>query len=88
MAAGLPGRHGHPPWQGQFTGGAVESPLPNVSGTCTSRTLDLAVDFIFSLIIFFWAQADGLPKEEILPLSVEKQAAHGGVEPGCALIIG
>jgi amino acid transporter len=61
-------------WQGQFSGGAV---APPVNTGHLPFGLDMAVVAVFSLIIFYWAQASRLPKEEMM-LLVEKQAAlHG-----------
>jgi hypothetical protein len=42
--------------------------------------IDMLVVAVFSLVIFFWAQATKLPRDE-MQLLVEKQAAHGGVDP-------
>ncbi len=64
-------------WQGGFSGGAVLSPLPTGH---LHFGIDMLVVAIFSLVIFFWAQATRLPKAEMLAL-VEKQAAHGAVDP-------
>jgi amino acid transporter len=61
-------------WQGQFAGGAVLAPLN------TNRIplwTDIGVVAVFSLIIYFWAQATKLPREEMLVL-VDKQS---GIEP-------
>ncbi|HUA41828.1 MAG TPA: APC family permease [Streptosporangiaceae bacterium] len=65
-------------WQGGFTGGAVAPPVPTGH---LHFGIDMLVVAIFSLIIYYWAQATKLPKEEML-LLVEKQAAHGGVDAG------
>jgi amino acid transporter len=62
-------------WQGQFSGGAVLAPLN------TGRIpfwWDMVVVAVFSLVIYFWAQAVKLPREEMLRL-VEAQS---GEEPG------
>jgi amino acid transporter len=64
-------------WQGQFSGGAVKGPLNTGH---LHFGIDMLVVAIFSLVIYYWAQATKLPKEEML-LLVEKQAAHGGVDP-------
>jgi len=64
-------------WQGQFTGGAVKDPLPTGH---LHFGIDMLVVAVFSLVIFFWAQATKLPRDE-MQLLVEKQAAHGGVDP-------
>jgi amino acid transporter len=64
-------------WQGQFSGGAVKAP---VNTGHLHFGIDMLVVAIFSLIIFFWAQATRLPREEMM-LLVEKQSAQGGVDP-------
>jgi amino acid transporter len=57
-------------WQGQYSGGAVKSPV-------NTGNIPLWWDIVavagFSLIIYFWAQAVRLPREEML-LLVEKQS--------------
>ncbi|HTZ91993.1 MAG TPA: APC family permease [Streptosporangiaceae bacterium] len=63
-------------WQGQFSGGATLAPLNTGH---LHFGIDMLVVAIFSLVIYYWAQAVKLPKEEMLVL-VEKQAAHGGVD--------
>jgi amino acid transporter len=48
-------------WQGQYSGGAVLSPLN------TSRIpfwWDMVIVAVFSLVIFYWAMATKLPREE------------------------
>jgi amino acid transporter len=64
-------------WQGQFSGGAVKGPLNTGH---LHFGIDMLVVALFSLGIYYWAQATKLPKEEML-LLVEKQAAHGGADP-------
>jgi len=64
-------------WQGQFSGGAVKAP---VNTGHLHFGIDMLVVAVFSLVIFFWAQATKLPRDE-MQLLVEKQAAHGGVDP-------
>jgi len=63
-------------WLGTFGGGAVKAPVP--TGTLHFG-VDMLVVAVFSLIIYYWAQATKLPKEEML-LLVDKQAAHGGTD--------
>jgi amino acid transporter len=65
-------------WQGQFSGGAVAAP---VNTGHLAFGIDMLVVAIFSLVIYYWAQAVKLPREEMM-LLVEKQAAHGGVDAG------
>jgi amino acid transporter len=64
-------------WQGQFSGGAVKGPLNTGH---LHFGIDMLVVAIFSLVIYYWAQATKLPREEML-LLVEKQSAHGAVDP-------
>ena len=63
-------------WQGTFTGGAVKPPLP-------TGNIPFGWDFLavagFSLIIYYWALAVRLPKEEVLALA-ERQSAHGAAD--------
>jgi amino acid transporter len=63
-------------WQGTFAGGAVKAPLP-------TGNIPFGWDFLavagFSLIIYYWAQAVKLSKEEVLALA-DAQGAQGGVE--------
>jgi len=65
-------------WQGDkiFTGGAVKPPLP-------TGNIPFGWDFLavagFSLIIYFWAMATRLPREEVINL-VERQAEHGAAD--------
>jgi amino acid transporter len=61
-------------WQGQFSGGAVKSP---VNTGHIPFWVDLGVVAVFSLVIYYWAMATKLPKEEMLDL-VERQS---GIEP-------
>jgi amino acid transporter len=63
-------------WQGQFSGGAVAAPVN------TNRIpfgWDMLVVAAFSLIIYYWAQATRLPRDEMLNL-VERQSGEH-VEP-------
>ncbi len=58
-------------WQGQYSGGAVAAPVN------TGRIhfwWDMLAVAVFSLIIYYWAQAVRLPREEMLNL-VSRQAA-------------
>jgi amino acid transporter len=64
-------------WQGQFSGGAVAAPLN------TGRIpfwWDMVIVAVFSLAIYYWAQAVKLPREEMLNL-VSRQAAEPVTEP-------
>ena len=61
-------------WQGQYAGGAIKAPLN------TNRIpfwWDMVVVAVFSLVIYYWAMATRLPREEMLRL-VEAQS---GIEP-------
>jgi amino acid transporter len=60
-------------WQGQYSGGAVAAP---VNTGHIPFWIDMLVVAAFSLVIYYWAQAVKLPKEEMLNL-VERQSAHG-----------
>jgi amino acid transporter len=52
-------------WQGQFSGGAVAAP---VNTNNIPFWWDMVVVAGFSLIIYYWAQATRLPREEMLNL--------------------
>jgi amino acid transporter len=61
-------------WQGQYSGGAVAAPLN------TNRIglwYDMLIVAAFSLVIYFWAMYQRLPREEMLKLV----GAQSGVEP-------
>jgi amino acid transporter len=61
-------------WQGQYSGGGVKAPVN------TNRIpfwWDMVVVAVFSLVIYYWAMATRLPREEMLRL-VEAQS---GIEP-------
>jgi amino acid transporter len=60
-------------WQGQYSGGAELAPL-NTNNIPFG--LDFAVVAVFSLVIYYWAMATRLPKEEMM-LLVDQQAEHG-----------
>jgi amino acid transporter len=60
-------------WQGQFSGGAEAAPVN------TNRIpfwWDMVIVAAFCLVIYYWAMATRLPREEMLYL-VDRQAAHG-----------
>jgi amino acid transporter len=61
-------------WQGQFSGGAVSAP---VNTNNIPFWWDMVIVAAFSLVIYFWAMATRLPREEMLNL-VERQS---GEEP-------
>ena len=60
-------------WQGQYDGGAV---APPVNTGNIPFWWDMLIVAVFGLIIYYWAMATKLPREEMLNL-VERQAAHG-----------
>jgi amino acid transporter len=60
-------------WQGQYDGGAV---APPVNTGNIPFWWDMLIVAVFGLIIYYWAMATKLPREEMLAL-VERQAAHG-----------
>jgi len=61
-------------WQGQFSGGAVAAP---VNTNNIPFWWDMVIVAAFSLIIYFWAMATRLPKEEMANLV----ARQSGEEP-------
>jgi amino acid transporter len=70
-------------WQGQFSGGAVAPPL---NTNKIPFWWDMVTVAVFSLVIYYWALAARLPREQMLGL-VEQQSAetredqHLGVLP-------
>ena len=58
-------------WQGQFSGGAVKAPI---NTNHIPFGWDMLVVAAFALVIYYWARAVRLPREEMLAL-VERQAA-------------
>ena len=58
-------------WQGQF-GPDNTNRIP--------FWWDMLIVIAFSLAIYFWAMATGLPREEMLNL-INRQAEHGPAEP-------
>ena len=60
-------------WQGQYDGGAV---APPVNTGNIPFWWDMLIVAVFGLIIYYWAMATRLPREEMLNL-VERQGAHG-----------
>ena len=66
-------------WLGQFSGGAVAAPVN------TNRIpfwWDMVVVAAFSLIIYYWAQATKLPREEMLNLVERQSGEHAEPLPG------
>jgi amino acid transporter len=67
-------------WLGQYSGGAVKSP---VNTNTIPFWWDMVVVALFSLAIYYWAQATRLPREEMLAL-VERQSAPEPEETAAA----
>jgi amino acid transporter len=63
-------------WQGQYAGGAVAAPLNTGH---IPFWWDMLVVAVFSLVIYYWAMAVRLPRQEMLNL-VERQAGEGPEE--------
>jgi amino acid transporter len=64
-------------WLGQYSGGGVKAP---VNTNTIPFWWDMVVIAGFSLVVYYWAMATRLPREEMLNL-VERQAEHGPAEP-------
>jgi amino acid transporter len=66
-------------WQGQFSGAPSSDthPLPPTNTGHIPFWVDMGVVAAFSLVIYYWAMATRLPREEVLNL-VERQS---GIEP-------
>jgi amino acid transporter len=62
-------------WQGQFSGQSSKTPLPPTNTNAIPFWWDMVVLAVFSLIIFFWAQAVKLPRQEMLDLVARQSAA-------------
>ena len=60
-------------WQGQYDGGAEAPPLNTGN---IPFWWDMLIVAVFGLVIYFWAMATRLPREEMLYL-VERQGMHG-----------
>jgi amino acid transporter len=63
-------------WQGQYAGGAVAPPLNTGH---IPFWWDMVIVAAFSLVIYYWAMAVKLPRQEMLNL-VERQAGEGPEE--------
>ncbi len=70
-------------WQGQFNGGAVKPP---VNTGHLPFGWDMLVVAVFSLLIFHWARASRLSREEMMLLAEKQAALHG--EPAEAAAAG
>jgi hypothetical protein len=65
-------------WLGQFPDNAVSpAGAPPVNTNHIPFGLDMLVVAVFSLVIYYWAQATKLPREEMLKL-VELQSVRMG----------
>ena len=65
-------------WQGQYSGGGVAAPV-NTSNI--PFWWDLLVVAGFSLIIYYWAQATRLPRQEMLNLVNRQAGENAGASP-------
>jgi hypothetical protein len=63
-------------WQGQYSGGAVASP---VNTNAIPFWWDVVIVAAFSLAIYYWAMATKLPRAEMLKLVGLQSAEH---DPG------
>ena len=70
MAAGVADRHGH-----HLLAGPVGGPGALNTGNIPFWW-DMLIVAVFGLVIYYWAMATRLPREEMLDL-VERQGAHG-----------
>src|SRR5215470_7547701 len=59
-------------WQGQFSGGAVAAP---VNTNNIPFWWDMLIVAVFCLVIYYWAMATSLPREEMVNL-IDRQAEH------------
>ena len=66
-------------WQGQFPTPSTPAALPPTNTFNIPFWWDIVVVAVFSIIIYYWAMATKLPREEMMDL-VERQAAHGPEE--------
>jgi amino acid transporter len=55
-------------WLGQYSGQSSKTPLPPTNTNTIPLWWDLAAVAVFSLVIYLWAQAVRLPREEMLGL--------------------
>jgi amino acid transporter len=65
-------------WQGQFSGPAGPKPLPPTNTGHIPFWADMGVVFVFSIVIFFWAQYSKLSREQVLDLASRQS---GGDDP-------
>jgi amino acid transporter len=67
-------------WLGQYSGQSSATPLNPTNSGLIPLWWDLVVVGVFSLVIFFWANAVKLPRDEMLEL-VNAQSAEHDVPP-------
>jgi amino acid transporter len=65
-------------WQGQYSGGAVAAPVNTGN---IPFWIDMLVVAGFSLVIYYWAQAVRLPREEMMNLVERQSAEHVELPP-------
>jgi amino acid transporter len=63
-------------WLGQYSGSSDEHPLPPTNTFTIPFWWDMLIVAAFSVVIYYWAMATKLPREEMLDL-VNRQASHG-----------
>jgi hypothetical protein len=66
-------------WQGQYSGGAVAAPL---NTNHIPFWWDMVIVAAFSLVIFYWAMATKLPREEMMNLVARQGAENVESAPG------
>jgi hypothetical protein len=70
-------------WLGQYPDAAVSPPgAPPINTNTIPFGWDFLVVTVFSLIIFFWAQATKLPRETMLQRVAEQSVTHGDIPAG------
>jgi amino acid transporter len=70
-------------WLGQYPDAAVSPPgAPPINTDTIPFGWDFLVVTVFSLIIFFWAQATKLPRETMLQRVAEQSVTHGDIPAG------
>jgi ABC-type dipeptide/oligopeptide/nickel transport system permease component len=67
-------------WLGQYSGQSSSTPLAPTNTNTIGLWYDLLIIAAFSLVIYFWAVAVRLPREEMLEL-VSAQAGEEDVPP-------
>jgi ABC-type dipeptide/oligopeptide/nickel transport system permease component len=67
-------------WLGQYSGQSSTTPLSPTNTNTIGLWYDLLIIAAFSLVIYFWAVAVRLPREDMLEL-VNEQSAEKDVPP-------